>query len=721
MEYGKVSVIIPVYNGEKSIARCLDSVRCQTYQDLEILVINDGSTDNSLSICESLAEQDTRIRVISQKNAGVSAARNAGLQSATGIYLQFVDADDYVDSEITEYLVTYMEKEKSELAVCSYFDVIDCYDISRNENSDEGCLSVDAYMNKLLQQPSHFYFGVLWNKLYRRSLVETNHLQFDKNISFGEDFIFNMEYLSYVKQVAMCREPLYFYAQETGNSLTRSKQSCEVRMRQREVLYEALRNYFVKNGTYESVKESVDRYLIDHSAFEFDMIIYKEKKKGATRRQELQTVQRTLKKYHLWSRKKRLWLYFTSWKSNTMPFLSFRNLKQMCREGRVKTEALYLLMNGYRRVLYPLVKGRKKKRVLLLCSSTTMEYHILKYYDQVKYMENVSFYLWYSGADSEYVKALLGERNITQVTKKQAFRGAWHLVVSAETDLPRGLQKHQQPMLYVNHGLHINSFDRGVNLYAYTKWWSLNIDGTSRFTKMLESNKRYCELVKRYNPLLEDVIVYTGWKDWDEIQEAKDKKAEYRRQLGIPEETTVVSVFGTWHTESLFHRVGKALVQEAETLLHKKYYFVLSIHPKEYTIYDEAVEPLGHWVDSLSDKGFRIRSPGEDYIPFLMASDVVISDYSSMYEVALMAEKPLILSEFHEKKIWRESIAAELKNQIPVYRQGKSLEDLIESAKSEEMLQICRKYGQELGSKQGLYREKVVETTEELLWAEQEK
>lgn len=182
-----ISVIIPVYNAQKYLRECVNSVRCQTCSDLQILLINDGSTDSSGMICDALAAEDSRIQVIHQPNRGVSAARNAGLKAAVGDLISFIDADDTLDADMYEYLVRLMEEHDADIAHCAYRHIV----------GDEVRLIHDTKLiypqtrEEALQclVGSRLFVGSLWNKLYRHDVLDG--LLFDENIKINEDILYN--------------------------------------------------------------------------------------------------------------------------------------------------------------------------------------------------------------------------------------------------------------------------------------------------------------------------------------------------------------------------------------------------------------------------------------------------------------------------------------------------------------------------------------------------
>ena len=217
-----ISVVIPVYSAEKYIKRCLNSIMNQTYDNLQIVVVNDGSTDDTKKILEEYSNNDNRIVVINQSNAGVSQARNNGVAKTTGKYLCFVDSDDYIRQDMIEKLYTRLSK--SELCVCGFANK---FDEKETEGpipfESEGKKSRDEYLKTMSGYLYSVYFGALWNKLYLADIIKKNNIVFRKDISLAEDFIFNLEYLEYVKNISVICEDMYYYYQEVENSLTKAK------------------------------------------------------------------------------------------------------------------------------------------------------------------------------------------------------------------------------------------------------------------------------------------------------------------------------------------------------------------------------------------------------------------------------------------------------------------------------------------------------------------
>ena len=207
----KVSVIVPAYNAEKTIGRCVDSILHQDFHDLELIVMDDGSTDGTPDLLDAYARQDDRVRVVHKPNSGVSDTRNQALDLARGEWVQFLDADDWIVPEATKLLVRSAEENDCQMVVADFYRVIG-KKVSRKGDIDaEGVLTREDYGDYMMQNPSDFYYGVLWNKLYRRDIIEAHELRMDTSLDWCEDFIFNMEYVLHTRRIYPLHVPIYYY------------------------------------------------------------------------------------------------------------------------------------------------------------------------------------------------------------------------------------------------------------------------------------------------------------------------------------------------------------------------------------------------------------------------------------------------------------------------------------------------------------------------------
>ena len=211
----KISIIVPVYNGEKYFAECIQSILDQSFADIEIIVINDGSTDGSLSLIERYAQNDSRIVVINQKNKGVSAARNAGLSKARGDYIMFVDADDYIARKDALELLIDFAKENGNPDVVCFRRVGD----TRGRKAPSGYSKLnDSIIGRMIVDET---INTLWDKLYKKSIIKENSIKFPVGIRMAEDLLFNVQYFCEAKTIGFFDEELYYYREDNQESATK--------------------------------------------------------------------------------------------------------------------------------------------------------------------------------------------------------------------------------------------------------------------------------------------------------------------------------------------------------------------------------------------------------------------------------------------------------------------------------------------------------------------
>lgn len=224
----KVSIIVPVYNSEKTIQRCVDSILNQDYKDFELILADDGSEDGSAEICDNYAAADSRVSVLHKENTGVSDTRNKALDAAQGDYVQFLDSDDWISPEATRLLVRAMEDNEADLVIADFYRVIGSKVSRKGDIDAEGVLSREEFGDYMIENPSDFYFGVVWNKLYRRDIIEKYQLRMDVTLSWCEDFIFNMEYELHCKRIYPLQVPIYYYVKTKGSLATQGANPAKV-------------------------------------------------------------------------------------------------------------------------------------------------------------------------------------------------------------------------------------------------------------------------------------------------------------------------------------------------------------------------------------------------------------------------------------------------------------------------------------------------------------
>nr|WP_288248025.1 glycosyltransferase [uncultured Romboutsia sp.] len=282
----KVSIIVPIYNSEKYMSKCIESILNQTLSEIEIILVNDGSTDNSRKIIENYAKKDNRIKVIHQQNSGPSVARNKGIRIAKGKYIGFVDSDDYIEPNMYEELYNNANNKNIEVAMCSYNEKhlyndieyvikpkLDSNRIYEKEDIKQGIIST-------FSKNDNYGFYSLCNKLYLKEWLIKENLTIDTNRDHGEDWWFNINVFSKLNSFVYIDKVLYNYVHSNNNSLMvkyRENQFdlfLDGRLKMKEIMpkeymdYNELNKRFVYEfsayiiRTFKEVKDSKKRNLL---------------------------------------------------------------------------------------------------------------------------------------------------------------------------------------------------------------------------------------------------------------------------------------------------------------------------------------------------------------------------------------------------------------------------------------------------------------------------
>ena len=215
-----ISIIIPVFNVQAYLPKCLDSVLSQSYKNLEIILVDDGSTDESGKICDEYATRDIRIKVIHKQNSGVSAARNDALKIASGEYIGFVDSDDYIEDIMFEKLYTNLLHSNADVSICGFLFTDENGNNKPSYDREHVVLvqeKQDALRNMLL---GNYYAGHLWNKLFRKSLLLGKTL--DETVKVYEDMLFCVDVFMNIKNVVFDSSPMYHYVMRNDSAFNSS-------------------------------------------------------------------------------------------------------------------------------------------------------------------------------------------------------------------------------------------------------------------------------------------------------------------------------------------------------------------------------------------------------------------------------------------------------------------------------------------------------------------
>lgn len=217
----KISIIVPIYNVEQYLPRCIESILNQTFTDFELILVNDGSQDKSGEVCEKYRLLDKRIKVINQGNYGVSAARNTGVNASIGKYIYFVDPDDWIEKELLQEAYSNIEYYQSDIVFLGIHheylndgkrevNISQSLMVESNSNGDILSIILDLIKSDL--------FGFTWCKLFKSAIIHENKIQFDCRISLAEDAKFTCEYCNYIEKLTILKKAYYHYIHYNDNS-----------------------------------------------------------------------------------------------------------------------------------------------------------------------------------------------------------------------------------------------------------------------------------------------------------------------------------------------------------------------------------------------------------------------------------------------------------------------------------------------------------------------
>ena len=244
-----ISIIVPFYNAGKYLEKCIKSICNQTYSDIEIILIDDGSKDNSRVICDKFVAEDKRIKVIYKENGGVSSARNRGLDVAQGEYITFIDSDDWINPDLLERLMAQIGQ--ADMAVGGYTTVSIAGNVEQ-KYKDECLTFPECVCSKFDELYANNFFNAPFAKIYKRNILETQRV--DSTVALGEDFLFNLEYLSKCREVKTVNVIGYFYNCMNVGAATKKLRENDIE--QIYFLYQAGRNFLCKY--YPNSGESVE-------------------------------------------------------------------------------------------------------------------------------------------------------------------------------------------------------------------------------------------------------------------------------------------------------------------------------------------------------------------------------------------------------------------------------------------------------------------------------
>jgi glycosyltransferase involved in cell wall biosynthesis len=219
----KFSIIIPIYNTAEYLSECLRSIEIQEYADYEVILVDDGSTDESYNICSAYAEQHKNVMLIHKENSGVSESRNIGFCHSRGDYILFIDSDDFIDKNLLSRCSLLLEQCDYDLLIFGINCINENYDIIRQTYNIEKSCTIKEYLELVCRLNIDLLVGSPVNKIYKAQLIKKHNIKFETGETFAEDFVFNLNYLRYAVRVYIISARLYTYRMSVNNSLSKKK------------------------------------------------------------------------------------------------------------------------------------------------------------------------------------------------------------------------------------------------------------------------------------------------------------------------------------------------------------------------------------------------------------------------------------------------------------------------------------------------------------------
>lgn len=265
-----VSIIIPVFNSEPYLGKCIESVIRQTYTKWELILVDDGSSDNSYDICDKYAKTDARIKCIHTTNQGRVHARKTGMRNASGNVIAFMDSDDWIEPEMLRDFITNMQENKADCVIAGYIETT-----AAQEKSVYNAMPAYVYAGKALYETffkemlcccDYFEFGIqpfLWNKLFRREIIEDAIMETDERLVIGEDVVCVFSALLKAKAVSVMEKAYYHYCIHTGSTMKVYRESCE-EFENIRIQYRQMDHSFMRSGFYAVMQPQMNRYLMHH-------------------------------------------------------------------------------------------------------------------------------------------------------------------------------------------------------------------------------------------------------------------------------------------------------------------------------------------------------------------------------------------------------------------------------------------------------------------------
>ncbi len=320
-----ISIVVPVYKSERTLHRCVDSLLRQTYGDIEVLLVVDGSPDHSAEICEEYAVKDARVRVLYRHNEGVSQARNRGVQAAGGEYICFVDSDDFIEANTCGRMLEIMDAECSDLVIAGFHHIYLGRDVKKCPR-EEKTYTRQTFPSAFLDLYEDGFLNMPWNKLFKKSLIREG---FPHDLNLGEDLLFNLAYLQQAPRITVTREMFCHYIQEDKkNTLSTRRRADKLEIASR--ICDRTKAFYRELAGPEADCTRIDGKFVKEFLDEVEGLAFDDDLTKAEKKQLITSYSRNA--YMQAANGPDLWL----------PALDYRIINHFFRQGN--TEAVYVLI-----------------------------------------------------------------------------------------------------------------------------------------------------------------------------------------------------------------------------------------------------------------------------------------------------------------------------------------------------------------------------------------
>ena len=689
----KISVIIPVYNVENYLERCLKSLVSQTIKDIEIIIVNDGSTDGSQRIIDTYKDKyPNMIKAYYIKNQGAAKARNYGLDYVTGEYIGFLDSDDYVSEEMYEKLYNEAKQKEADIVCCNYYRVVDEKKFNKKTFGNEKILKEDLF-DKNIYEANLLFDEVpyLWNKIFKAELIKNNDIKFCNELRIYEDLLFTYTAFSKANKISRVDEELYFYMVSRQESLTHifTEKRFDIFK-----LTDKLIEHYKSINKYEEIKEALIYVILKH------VYVVLEKK---TLKKEIKLKLRYINEIFAFFDTK-----FPKWKENMYFDLQAKNQKlytsklywKLCVILRLNIVNTKEYRDKMAHKLYKLVLAERPGKVYIKQAQKLIDeksififsqqgnnlngnmFYILKELAENEKYNGFTINVGYTGKNNIKFKRLLEHYNISdrvKLVKNKTNKFARILAKSkyifSDTSMPTYFIKRKE-QIYLNtwHGTPLKTLGKSTENDFYD---IANVQKNFVVSDYLLYPSEYMMDIMIRDYMLQGIannkIMLCGYPRneiflRDDIKEAREKNKLNNK--------TIIAYMPTWRglvrevEEEKQLDIVKNYIKEISERLTEDQILYLNMHPF-----------IGNKIDLSNYKNVKNFPKDIETYDFLSLCDILITDYSSVFFDFAITNKKIILFTYDEKEYFKDRGVYLPFEELP-FPKVKDVEDLIKEVNS---------------------------------------